>query len=82
MALIAPEGFLEEAVSENVMAGNVMSRRASYMYGMLLRRDPKGTLGSSGFVSSTPSLTKRNPRSAKVLTFGKERKRRPRRRTK
>ncbi len=34
--IYAPEGFLEEAVSENVLAGNVMSRRASYMYGNLI----------------------------------------------
>ena len=33
--IIAPVDFLEEAVSENVLAGNVMSRRASYMYGNL-----------------------------------------------
>ncbi len=40
--IIAPAGFLEAAVSENVVAGNVMSRRASYMYGMLLPKGPQG----------------------------------------
>ena len=40
--IIAPEGFLEEAVSENVLAGNAMGRRATYMYGALLPRGPKG----------------------------------------
>jgi alkyl sulfatase BDS1-like metallo-beta-lactamase superfamily hydrolase len=40
--VIAPAGFMEEAVSENVIAGNAMSRRAQYMYGALL---PKGALG-------------------------------------
>ena len=40
--IVAPVGFLDAAVSENVMAGNVMSRRASYMYGNLLPADPKG----------------------------------------
>ena len=29
--IYAPDGFLEAAVAENVMAGNAMSRRASYM---------------------------------------------------
>jgi len=43
--IIAPVGFMEEAISENVMAGNVMSRRASYMYGNLLPKDEKGNLG-------------------------------------
>ena len=40
--IIAPAGFLEAAVSEDVVAGNVMSRRASYMYGMLLPKGPRG----------------------------------------
>ena len=31
--IIAPEHFTEHAVSENVIAGNAMSRRAIYMYG-------------------------------------------------
>jgi len=40
--IIAPEGFMEHAVSENVYAGNAMQRRASYMYGLPLSRDAKG----------------------------------------
>lgn len=39
--IIAPEGFVDHAVSENVIAGNAMSRRAVYMYGALLPRDPQ-----------------------------------------
>lgn len=42
VSVIAPEGFMEEAVSENVLAGNAMSRRATYMYGTLLPRGEKG----------------------------------------
>jgi alkyl sulfatase BDS1-like metallo-beta-lactamase superfamily hydrolase len=42
MRIIAPEGFLKEAVSENVLAGNAMGRRATYMYGALLPRGPRG----------------------------------------
>ncbi len=39
--VVAPVGFMEESVSENVFfAGNVMSRRASYMYGNLLPKKP------------------------------------------
>lgn len=34
--IIAPEGFMAEAVSENVLAGNAMVRRANYMYGVTL----------------------------------------------
>jgi alkyl sulfatase BDS1-like metallo-beta-lactamase superfamily hydrolase len=38
----APEGFLEFAVSENVIAGNAMTRRAAYMYGTALPITPEG----------------------------------------
>ncbi len=34
--ILAPVGFTEHAVSENVIAGNAMSRRAQYMYGVFL----------------------------------------------
>ncbi len=40
--IIAPEGFMEHAVSENVYAGTAMQRRAKYMYGLPLPRDEKG----------------------------------------
>ena len=44
--IYAPHGFLEAAVAENVMAGNAMSRRASYMYGNLLPPDAKGQVSA------------------------------------
>lgn len=44
--IIAPAGFLEASVSENVMAGIVMGRRAGYMYGTQLPRSPRGHVGS------------------------------------
>lgn len=40
--IYAPEGFMEEAVSENVLAGPAMGRRAQYMYGNLLPKGPAG----------------------------------------
>lgn len=43
--IVAPAGFLEEAVSENVYAGNIMNRRAGYMYGRILPRSPAGNIG-------------------------------------
>ncbi len=39
--IIAPDGFLKGALDENVMAGTAMSRRAGYMYGILLPAGPK-----------------------------------------
>jgi alkyl sulfatase BDS1-like metallo-beta-lactamase superfamily hydrolase len=55
--IAAPEGFTFEAVSENVMAGNAMSRRASYMYGNLLPPSPTGQIGAGlGKTTSTGTL--------------------------
>jgi alkyl sulfatase BDS1-like metallo-beta-lactamase superfamily hydrolase len=42
VTILAPAGFMDHAISENVIAGNAMSRRAQYMYGPLLPRSPKG----------------------------------------
>jgi alkyl sulfatase BDS1-like metallo-beta-lactamase superfamily hydrolase len=56
--IYAPVGFIEEAVSENVMAGNAMSRRASYMYGNLLPPSPTGQVGAGlGTTTSAGTLT-------------------------
>jgi alkyl sulfatase BDS1-like metallo-beta-lactamase superfamily hydrolase len=44
--IIAPEGFVEHAVSENVYTGTAMSRRAGYMYGAVLERGPLGQVGA------------------------------------
>lgn len=52
--IYVPEGFFEEAISENVMGGNTMGRRASYMYGNILPKDATGTLGTGlGQTTST-----------------------------
>ena len=44
--VIAPEGFLEHAVAENVFAGTAMTRRAAYMYGASLDKGPAGQIGA------------------------------------
>lgn len=43
--VIAPKGFVEEVVSEWMMAGTAMGRRAFYQFGYFLPRDPKGHIG-------------------------------------
>lgn len=43
--LIAPIGFVRESISENILAGNAMARRASYMFGSLLPKGPKHQVG-------------------------------------
>ena len=56
--IYAPAGFMKEAVSENIMAGNAMSRRASYMYGNLLKPDVKGQVGAGlGTTTSAGTVT-------------------------
>jgi alkyl sulfatase BDS1-like metallo-beta-lactamase superfamily hydrolase len=44
--VIAPKGFTEESVSENVVAGIVMTRRADFMFGAPLARSERGHVGS------------------------------------
>ncbi|OBI44973.1 alkyl/aryl-sulfatase [Mycobacterium colombiense] len=54
VAVLAPEGFIEHAVQENVYAGPAMTRRATYMYGALLPRGPMDQVGCGlGQVPST-----------------------------
>ena len=43
--ILAPEHFLEHAVSENVYAGTAMLRRGYYYGGVTLPKSAKGTLG-------------------------------------
>jgi alkyl sulfatase BDS1-like metallo-beta-lactamase superfamily hydrolase len=64
--VIAPEGFMNHLVSENVFAGNAMNRRLFYQYGLLLPRSPFGyvtqglghgiTSGSVGLIAPTREI--------------------------
>ncbi len=45
-AILAPEFFVEEAASENVLAGPAMGRRANYQFGAALKPGPQGQMGS------------------------------------
>ncbi len=40
--VVASAGFLEEALSENIMVGVAMARRSGYQFGKDLERSPKG----------------------------------------
>ncbi|MFK3660383.1 alkyl/aryl-sulfatase [Scandinavium sp. NPDC088450] len=60
--IYAPAGFMEAAVDENIMAGNAMSRRASYQYGNLLKADIKGQVGAGlGTTTSAGTVTLLQP---------------------
>jgi alkyl sulfatase BDS1-like metallo-beta-lactamase superfamily hydrolase len=56
--IYAPEGFLNDAIAENVYAGTAMSRRASYMYGNALPPSPQGQVGAGlGITTSSGTFT-------------------------
>ena len=54
--ILAPQGFLEHAVSENVFAGTAMNRRSAYMYGAALSQGPGGQIGT-GLGQTVPTGT-------------------------
>ncbi|WP_342118789.1 alkyl/aryl-sulfatase [Pseudoduganella sp. OTU4001] len=43
--VIVPDGFMESALAENVLAGNVMTRRAQYQFGMTMPTGERGAVG-------------------------------------
>ena len=77
--IIGPADFLHHAVSENVMAGNAMSRRGSYMYGSLLPRGMDGNVGaglgqtiSFGSVGLVPPLETVDTTGTQLVVDGVE----------
>ena len=70
--VIAPEGFMEHAISENIYAGPAMARRASYMYGAALTKGPDGQIGVGlGQTVSTGQTTLIEP-TVTIATTGEE----------
>ncbi len=65
--VIAPKDFVNESLNENVLAGNAMGRRATYMYGNLLKPSTTGfvttglgaslSLGSTGFIVPSDTVS-------------------------
>ena len=63
VAVIAPDGFMDHTISENVYAGNAMNRRLFYQYALLLPASPHGfvdmalgkgvSAGTSGLIAPT-----------------------------
>jgi len=66
--VIAAEGFMDAAISENVFAGTAMSRRMQWQYAVLLQRNPHGHVdqaigknianGSNGLIPPNRLITK------------------------
>ncbi|MDO5537065.1 MAG: alkyl sulfatase dimerization domain-containing protein [Desulfovibrionaceae bacterium] len=73
--LVAPAGFMEEAVSENVYAGQAMKRRGLYQFGGRLPIGPMGHVGvgaAKGTPKGTTSLIRPNTiieRTGQTLTI-------------
>src|SRR5499433_4180476 len=56
--IIAPAGFMEEMVSENVLAGTPMIRRAHFQFGPTLPKGPRGQVDAGlGKVTSRGTVT-------------------------
>ncbi len=73
--IIAPDGFLEHAVGENVIAGPAMSRRATFQFGANLAPGPQGQMTSGigpaipvGTITIIPP-TKTITRTGETLTI-------------
>ncbi len=72
--VIAPAGFMEAAISENVYAGNAMIRRAMYQYGLLLPKSPFGhvdqaigkraSTGTTGLIAPTRLVARTSRKSS------------------
>ncbi len=66
--IIAPVEFMDHAIAENIYAGNAMSRRLFYQYGVLLNASPYGHVdqsigknvaaGNSGLIPPTRYIEK------------------------
>ena len=56
--ILAPRGFMEHAIAENIYAGNAMTRRAAYQYGRGLPVSPFGQVDSAiGKATSSGTLS-------------------------
>jgi alkyl sulfatase BDS1-like metallo-beta-lactamase superfamily hydrolase len=72
VAVLAPEGFLEHAVSEGIIAGNAQRRRSLYQFGPLLPKGDRGqvdaglgktvSLGSLSLIPPTDIIRKSGDR--------------------
>jgi alkyl sulfatase BDS1-like metallo-beta-lactamase superfamily hydrolase len=68
LPIVAPEGFIEESTSENVLVGTAMARRSMFQFGKNLERSAKGNVdtglgksvayGAVGILVPTQLVTK------------------------
>ncbi len=70
--VLAPEGFLQHAVSENVYAGPAMTRRAMYMYGPNLETGPGGQIGCGLGQNTSKGTVSLIPPTVSITSTGQE----------
>jgi alkyl sulfatase BDS1-like metallo-beta-lactamase superfamily hydrolase len=73
VAILAPDRFLESAVSENVTAGTAMGRRANYMYGTLMPRGERAQLDAGLGKAQSVGHTTLLPPTDVIVTTGEVR---------
>ncbi|TDD52373.1 MBL fold metallo-hydrolase [Nonomuraea terrae] len=70
--ILAPKGFMEHAVTDNLYAGPALTRRTLYMYGAALPRSPEGQIGAGlGMALSTGTMSLIPP-TAEIERTGQE----------
>ncbi|KAJ4244603.1 hypothetical protein NW762_014459 [Fusarium torreyae] len=70
--IIAPEGFMEAIMSESILAGPAMRKRAAFMYGNALPRGPKGQVGVGLGMGSSVGTTSLIPPNVLIQKTGDE----------
>ncbi|MEU1386047.1 MULTISPECIES: alkyl sulfatase dimerization domain-containing protein [unclassified Nonomuraea] len=70
--ILAPAGFMDHAVSENVYAGPAMNRRAGYMFGLALPHAPHAQIGCGLGMTSSTGTTSLIPPTVDVSRTGQE----------
>ncbi|HEX7943648.1 MAG TPA: MBL fold metallo-hydrolase, partial [Phenylobacterium sp.] len=70
--VIAPAGFLEHAVSENIIAGPGMARRAQFQFGTFVPKGPNGQVSVGIGVAVAPGTQTLIPPNVEITKTGQE----------
>ncbi|MCD9624818.1 alkyl/aryl-sulfatase [Rhabdothermincola salaria] len=70
--IVAPEHFLDHAISENLTVGPAMARRAAYMYGAELEKGPTGQMTSGLGPYNSTGTTSLVPPTVDITHTGQE----------
>jgi alkyl sulfatase BDS1-like metallo-beta-lactamase superfamily hydrolase len=70
--ILAPEHFMDEAISENIFAGPAMRRRAAFMFGNRLAKGSQGQVSSGLGLTSSSGTTGLIPPNVDIKLTGEE----------